>query len=144
MVVDRSLPELATIRFHDAGTAIPRSGGIHVLGPATICNAPFVDYYWGSKYNALDQFVRKGVSFLPLGVLFALAGREIFATGRAYRVVAAAIAIGLVVEAGRYFLPTRSPSLTDVVIGCGGTGRLPADAASSGPPYGPMRPSACM
>lgn len=82
--------------------------------------APFVDYYWGSKYNALDQFVRKGVSFLPLGVLFALAGREIFATGRAYRVVAAAIAIGLVVEAGRYFLPTRSPSLTDVVIGCAG------------------------
>jgi len=82
--------------------------------------APFVDYYWGSKYNALDQFIRKALSFVPLGVLCGLAARGLYSAGGSRRVVVAAAAIGVVIEIGRYFLPHRQPSVTDILIACSG------------------------
>jgi VanZ family protein len=82
--------------------------------------APFVDYYWGSKYNALDQFVRKALSFLPVGVLLALLPRDIYRPGAARAAVVTAAAAALVLELGRYFLPSRLPSVTDVLVECSG------------------------
>lgn len=82
--------------------------------------APFVDYYWGNKYNALDQFGRKALSFLPLGVLAAASSKDLYWRGAATRVLLVAFAIAVVLEAGRYFLPSHSPSTTDVLIA--GTG----------------------
>jgi VanZ family protein len=81
---------------------------------------PLVDYYWGSKYQALDQFVRKTVSFLPLGILAALVLPHLFAPGAAWRVFGAALLLAAVVETGRYFLPSRGPSVTDLFIQCFG------------------------
>jgi glycopeptide antibiotics resistance protein len=82
--------------------------------------APFVDYYWGSKYNALDQFVRKALAFLPLGILIALSLRDLYRRGVAYWTVLIAFVIATGLEVGRYFLPSRSPSTTDIMIACGG------------------------
>jgi glycopeptide antibiotics resistance protein len=78
--------------------------------------APFVDYYWGSKYSALDNFVRKALAFFPLGVLIALRERTLFQPWSTTRLItmAAVLAIGL--EVGRYFLPSHAPSTTDVLI----------------------------
>lgn len=81
---------------------------------------PFVDYYWGNKYNALDQFLRKGLSFLPLGALFALAATNVYSTGGSRRVFGVAVVAGIIIEIGRYFLPDRNPSVTDILIGCAG------------------------
>jgi glycopeptide antibiotics resistance protein len=100
-------------RFRDA-EELP-AWGLRRFSPA-----PFVDYYWGSKYNALDQFIRKATSFVPLGVFFGLAAHGLYPRGGTRRVLAAAAAIGLVIEVGRYFLPQRQPSVTDILIGCAG------------------------
>jgi VanZ family protein len=79
---------------------------------------PFVDYYWGSKYNALDQFIRKSLAFLPLGALMALSSRDVFPRRRIWLVVVVALFVGGIVEVGRCYLPNRIPSTTDVLIGC--------------------------
>jgi VanZ family protein len=84
--------------------------------------APFVDYYWGSKYHALDQFVRKGLSFLPLGVLAALLPGPIYRPAAARAAALTAVAVAVALQAGRYFLPSHLPSVTDVLIECAGAG----------------------
>lgn len=81
---------------------------------------PFVDYYWGNKYNALDQFIKKSLAFMPLGALICLSRRKLFQPGMTWLVLAAALSCGIVVEAGRYFLPARIPSTTDLLISCFG------------------------
>lgn len=89
-----------------------------VYGLRRMTLAPFVDYYWGSKYNALDQFVRKGLSFLPAGALIALSGSRVFQPGAARAAVGTALVTASVMEVGRYFLPSHIPSVTDVLIAC--------------------------
>jgi VanZ family protein len=89
-----------------------------VYGLRRMTVAPFVDYYWGSKYNALDLFVRKGMTFLPAGVFVALSAHSVFQPGAARKAVVVALAIAAVMQVGRYFLPGRIPSVTDVLIAC--------------------------
>ena len=89
-----------------------------VYGLRRMTLAPFVDYYWGSKYNALDQFVRKGLSFLPAGALVALSARTIFQPGAARAAIGIALASSAVMQVGRYFLSSYLPSVTDVLIAC--------------------------
>jgi VanZ family protein len=96
------------------------SDELPAVGMRRMALAPFVDYYWSSKYNALDRFAFKGLSFLPAGVLLALASRNIYGPGSGLRAVIMVAAVAIVVEAGRYFLPSRVPSVTDVVIQCAG------------------------
>jgi VanZ family protein len=81
---------------------------------------PFVDYYWGSKYNALDQFLRKTLAFLPLGVLGSLWQRRLYQRGAGLTVVGLAFVAAVLLEVGSYFLPGRLPSSTDVLIACVG------------------------
>jgi VanZ family protein len=77
--------------------------------------APFVDYYWGSRYQALDQFARRSLSFAPLGVLLALAFGSRERRGLVIT-VGAALLLGVIVEFGQYFIPERHPSVTDLLI----------------------------
>lgn len=78
--------------------------------------APFVDYYWGSKYSALDNFVRKALAFVPLGVLMAWKEGVLFRPWATTRLLAVAATMALALQVGRYFLPGHSPSTTDILI----------------------------
>jgi hypothetical protein len=78
--------------------------------------APFADYYWGSKYQALDLFVKKGLSFVPLGILLALASRDPMQRGLTTMMIMLAVGSALILEVGRYFLPGRIPSAADLII----------------------------
>jgi glycopeptide antibiotics resistance protein len=98
--------------------AEPEELPIH--GSRRLAMLPLVDYYWGSKYQALDQFLKKTGSFLPFGILAALAMPRLFAPGAAWRVLLPALVVAAVVESGRYFLPSRTPSITDLLIQCFG------------------------
>jgi VanZ family protein len=87
-----------------------------VYGLRRMTLAPFVDYYWGSKYEALDQFVRKGMSFLPAGVLVALSAPAVFQPRAARATVGIALMTAAAMQVGRYFLPGHIPSVTDLLI----------------------------
>jgi glycopeptide antibiotics resistance protein len=86
-----------------------------LLGLRRMAFAPLVDYYWGSRYNALDQFVKRSLSFVPLGVMVALGPgrRERLGVGVT---VLVALVLGVMIETGQYFIPERHPSTTDVLI----------------------------
>lgn len=94
-----------------------------VFGLRRMSWAPVVDYYWGSRYQALDQFARRSLSFAPLGMLFALGTRR-KATGTVAGGLAIvfALATATVIEVGQYFLPERHPSTTDLLIQVFGAG----------------------
>lgn len=81
---------------------------------------PLVEYYWESKYNALDQFLKKILSFLPLGVLAAFASRRLYSRRPVRPLLVAAFGVAAVIEAGQYFLPLRFLSTTDLLVECGG------------------------
>jgi VanZ family protein len=89
------------------------------LAPArlgTLSLIPLADTLQGDYLLAFDNLVQKVTLFLPLGAL--LAPRHV-PPGRgigllAVALVSLAVAAGL--EAGQLFLPTRTPSLTDVLV----------------------------
>lgn len=76
---------------------------------------PLADYYYGSRYQTLDQFLRRGLSFLPLGVL----GAILFPKRRRFGLVVTVgfgLVFGTVIELGQYFIPQRHPGVTDLCI----------------------------
>lgn len=82
---------------------------------------PFAGYQAGSAINALNDLLTKLALSMPLGVLASFA----FAGGPPRRLAVAAwlLAAGVlfaVVEAGQFFLPSRVPDPTDVVVGLTG------------------------
>ncbi len=79
---------------------------------------PFADYYWGSKYNALDQFLRKSASFVPLGIIVAVFRGNWDRKKGARLTLLLAILTGMMIEIGKYFLPSRHPSTTDPLLEC--------------------------
>ncbi len=89
-------------------------------GPQRLSWLPLVEYYWESKYNALDQFLKKILSFLPLGVLAAFASRRLYSRRPVRPLLVAAFGVAAVIEAGQYFLPLRFLSTTDLLVECGG------------------------
>jgi glycopeptide antibiotics resistance protein len=96
----------------DAGLSDEDTG---VAGLRRMSWAPFVDYYWGSRYQALDQFVQRSLSFLPLGAFLGLAFGRRERLGEAICVLAA-LPFGTLIEFGQYFIPERHPSVTDLLI----------------------------
>jgi glycopeptide antibiotics resistance protein len=78
--------------------------------------APLADYYWGSKYNAIDQFLQKSLSFAPLGIIMAFALRRGERPSGSPLVVFVALVVSLAIEAGQFFIPARHPSTTDLLI----------------------------
>jgi VanZ family protein len=92
----------------DLGWAAGRLAGVSLL--------PFADYVAGSYFHALDQGVSRLALFLPAGLLLpaALGWQTNRAAG--IRVVLLVAAWAVVIEVGQAFLPTRYPSLTDVLV----------------------------
>jgi VanZ family protein len=86
-----------------------------VSGLRRFSHAPFVDYYWGSRYQALDQIARRALSFAPLGALLALGLSRRPRAGWA-AALALGAALAAAIEAGQYFIPRRHPSVTDWLI----------------------------
>jgi glycopeptide antibiotics resistance protein len=97
-------------QFNDGPEELP----VHGLRRMSLL--PLVDYYWGSKYQALDQFLKKSALFVPLGILCAFASTRIYRPGVAWAVLITAVLAGVVIETGRYFLPAHSASVTDILL----------------------------
>jgi glycopeptide antibiotics resistance protein len=76
----------------------------------------FADYYAGTDYNAFNQFVKKTLLFLPLGLILGLyvlpARRLIGVVG----IVLIGFVASLTLEAGQLALPGRFASFTDVLV----------------------------
>jgi glycopeptide antibiotics resistance protein len=87
-----------------------------IYGLRRMAWAPLADYYWGSKYNAFDQFIQKSLSFVPFGILMALTLRGGTRPGAGPLVVLVALIVGLGIEVGQYFVPSRHPSTSDLLI----------------------------
>jgi VanZ family protein len=107
---------------NDPARFVNDSPDLPQIGLRHMALAPFVDYYEGSKYHALDVFALKGLSFVPLGVLLAIGPQSIYRRGSGWIVLGVAAVVAFGVEAGRYFLPPPrgAPSVTDVLLQCGG------------------------
>jgi VanZ family protein len=104
----------------DPALFVRDSEDFFAVGFRRVSLVPFVDYYWGSKYNALDQFVQKLVSFVPLGVIAACSLEDLFRPWIELKVVTAAAAVAGLIAVGQYFLPSHVPSLSSVLIQCTG------------------------
>jgi len=77
--------------------------------------APFVNYYWLSRYMAFDLVVKRLVFFAPLGVLTAILFAHRSRIGQPVCLVIA-LTIGLIIELGQCFIPERHPGMTDLCI----------------------------
>jgi glycopeptide antibiotics resistance protein len=76
---------------------------------------PFQDYYSQSEYNSFDQFLMKSLTFMPVGVLLALCLPHQHKAARVLALLVGLLLAG-VFEGGQFFLPSRFPSITDVLI----------------------------
>jgi glycopeptide antibiotics resistance protein len=77
---------------------------------------PFADYQQGDYLHAFDEICSKMVLFLPLGALLAF---NRFGESRRHAVwwmVALAVGLTTLLEAGQLLLPTRYASISDVLI----------------------------
>jgi VanZ family protein len=89
---------------------------------ARLSMVPFVNYARGSDLNALNDLLVKLGLAVPLGVLLSLVPRTASRTRSAGATgLAAAAAIFTIVEGGQLFLPTRSPDVSDILVGVVGT-----------------------
>jgi VanZ family protein len=80
---------------------------------------PFADYWWSNPLDAFDDTVHKVLLFVPLGALLTLTLPPT-TRGRGGLVLLAAAVVAAGFEAGQLFLPTRYPSVTDVLVESGG------------------------
>jgi VanZ family protein len=78
---------------------------------------PFASYYYGEPQSVIFDLAKKVFLLAPLGFLIA-AGHHNRSSKRRHRVAAAAagLMVGLVLEAGQLGLPSRTPSITDVLL----------------------------
>jgi glycopeptide antibiotics resistance protein len=80
---------------------------------------PFLDYYQGSYLNFLHQIVRKTLLFIPVGLLGSALASSLFSIPTGWRslvVIGGALGVAIVLEIGQAFLPTRYPSITDILV----------------------------
>ena len=83
---------------------------------ADVSLIPFADYLAANYFQALDQGVTRIALFLPVGLLLPLALGWDTREPTGIRVVLVVAAWAIVIEVGQAFLPTRYPSLTDVLV----------------------------
>lgn len=112
---------LALLTYHWNPFDFTTDPGRVARGMHQLLTAPFSSYYLGAPFNAFTQMLRKSLLALPLGVMFRAAwppGRGPEAS-RLYIIPAslAGVIVLLVIEVGQVFLPSRTPDITDVVIG---------------------------
>jgi VanZ family protein len=103
--------------FDFTTTPVRVTEGVH-----QILSVPFYSYYLGTEYHALTEMLRKFLLAAPLGLFLGLSwpppNRSRFRVGGRF-VVAALLAFCLLVgiEVGQIFLPTRTPDITDALVG---------------------------
>ena len=84
---------------------------------------PFAGYLRGSYLNAFNNLLSKVALAVPLGFAASFVGgrsRVAFLSTTLMWVIVAAGVFG-VLEAGQFFLPSRVPDPTDVLVGVAGT-----------------------
>ncbi len=81
---------------------------------------PFRDYQQSTPFQALEEMLKKIVLWVPVGALLFLSLRRSERGFTAPTALLMALAFAVVIEAGQLFLPTRWPSVTDVVLETGG------------------------
>jgi VanZ family protein len=84
---------------------------------------PFAGYLRGSYLNALNDLLTKLALAVPLGFAASFVARDrrlAFLSVTVAWLIAALCLFGIL-EAGQFFLPTRSPDPTDVLVGVVGT-----------------------
>jgi glycopeptide antibiotics resistance protein len=77
---------------------------------------PFVDYWGGNYFNAMDQIVSRLALYMPAGMILPLAMGWKTTKATAIRVVLTVAVWAVAVEIGQALLPSRYPSLTDVLV----------------------------
>jgi VanZ family protein len=98
----------------DLGTAVDRLRNLSWL--------PFADYIQGSYVNFLNQIVRKSLLFLPMGLLLASWGTNRNRSFNRFWMLMPAFSFAVILEIGQAFLPSRYPSVTDVLVETTGAG----------------------
>ncbi len=85
---------------------------------------PFINYEVPSAFVALDDFARKFLLALPLGLLFGISAREGSENRRAGAMGPLFVAglVFFVIETGQLLLPSRIPDVTDVLTQLLGAG----------------------
>lgn len=87
------------------------------LGTSVIEWLPLLPLEVRNPLFALQNLLTKVILFAPLGVAAACEMRFVPAKTRLGVAVGLGLAISLLIELGQLFLPTRTPSVTDVMIG---------------------------
>jgi len=77
---------------------------------------PFLDYWSGHYFQALDQFVSRLGLFMPVGLMLPMVLTRRTSTMTGIGVVLIVAGFATVIEIGQAFLPSRFPSLTDVLV----------------------------
>ncbi len=82
---------------------------------------PFSKLYWGTEFNAVSQMLGKIITFLPLGVVAAVAIRRATFRSRSRRIasvlcVVLAAMLGCAIELAQTFFPPHFPDVTDVLF----------------------------
>jgi VanZ family protein len=77
---------------------------------------PFEDYWQHSYLEAFKQIFRRLAQYFPVGLILPLVVGRPGKVGVGFLVIALVAACAVMVEIGQAFLPTRTPSLTDVLV----------------------------
>jgi glycopeptide antibiotics resistance protein len=92
------------------------------LGMHQLLSIPFSSYYVGSQLHAVNEMLRKGLLAVPLGALLRLSWSQESSSlttsqVKFYAAMAFGFCVLTAIEVGQVFLPTRTPDMTDALIG---------------------------
>jgi glycopeptide antibiotics resistance protein len=84
-------------------------------------SVPFYSYYQGSEFHALTEMLRKSVLAAPLGALLRISWPRDPQSPPSALMTFVLLSFGfgvlVAIELGQVFLPTRTPDITDALIG---------------------------
>jgi glycopeptide antibiotics resistance protein len=85
-------------------------------------SVPFSKLYWGSEFNAITQMLGKLISFMPLGVAWAIAAGRLGIVSRWARFGTVALLVAVVgvfacgIELVQALIPPHFPDVTDAIF----------------------------
>jgi glycopeptide antibiotics resistance protein len=107
-----------------------------------LLSIPFATYYADTEFHALTEMSRKSLLAFPLGVLLTFswpaARRQSAVRLRTVLVAIAGLIALSAIELGQVLLPTRTPDVTDILVGeagllCGAWVARLLGASTAGP-----------
>lgn len=82
-----------------------------------LVQVPFSALYAGSDFNAMNQVLRKGLWYAPLGVLLAMSVSKLRSRVIPFALCfLAALGVAMFIELGKVLIPSRVADLTSVVL----------------------------